>query len=78
MVDREVQGARKIDEMTYDEATELAYFGGKVIHPDTMAPCRPDTMMSHAVLWSFIATPILRNLSIPLSLRSSFDPEESG
>jgi aspartokinase/homoserine dehydrogenase 1 len=24
--------------MTYDEACELAYFGAKVIHPQTMAP----------------------------------------
>ena len=27
-----------LEEMSYNEAIELAYFGAKVIHPDTMAP----------------------------------------
>ena len=27
-----------LDEMTYEEASELAYFGAKVLHPSTMAP----------------------------------------
>jgi aspartate kinase len=27
-----------IAELTFDEASELAYFGAKVIHPSTMAP----------------------------------------
>ena len=34
-----------IDEISYNEAMELAYFGAKVIHPQTMAPAvakRPD------------------------------------
>jgi len=35
---RRVQEAKIIDEMSYSEAMELAYFGAKVIHPQTMAP----------------------------------------
>jgi aspartokinase/homoserine dehydrogenase 1 len=36
---RHVKGAQMIAEMSYKEAAELAYFGAKVIHPQTMAPC---------------------------------------
>ena len=35
---RRVPEAVVLDEMSYDEAVELAYFGAKVIHPHTMAP----------------------------------------
>lgn len=35
---RLVPGARTLDAISYDEATELAYFGAKVIHPKTMHP----------------------------------------
>jgi aspartokinase/homoserine dehydrogenase 1 len=35
---RQVPDARVIDSLSYDEAMELAYFGAKVIHPQTMAP----------------------------------------
>lgn len=35
---RRVPEARIIQQMTYDEAMELAYFGAKVIHPQTMGP----------------------------------------
>jgi aspartokinase/homoserine dehydrogenase 1 len=35
---RRVPDARVIDELSYYEAMELAYFGAKVIHPQTMAP----------------------------------------
>jgi aspartokinase/homoserine dehydrogenase 1 len=35
---RQVPEAKIIDEMSYNEAMELAYFGAKVIHPQTMAP----------------------------------------
>jgi len=35
---RRVPEAKIIDEMSYNEAMELAYFGAKVIHPQTMAP----------------------------------------
>jgi aspartokinase/homoserine dehydrogenase 1 len=35
---RLVPDALTLDEMSYDEAMELAYFGAKVIHPSTMAP----------------------------------------
>ncbi|MEM9324168.1 MAG: aspartate kinase, partial [Bacteroidota bacterium] len=31
-------GARKIDFLSYDEVTEMAYFGAKVIHAKTLAP----------------------------------------
>jgi aspartokinase/homoserine dehydrogenase 1 len=35
---RRVPGAQVIDSLSYNEAMELAYFGAKVIHPQTMAP----------------------------------------
>ncbi len=35
---RRVPDATVIDSLTYSEAMELAYFGAKVIHPQTMAP----------------------------------------
>jgi aspartokinase/homoserine dehydrogenase 1 len=35
---RRVPEARVIDSLSYHEAMELAYFGAKVIHPQTMAP----------------------------------------
>lgn len=35
---RIVPTARTLDELSYSEATELAYFGAKVIHPKTMYP----------------------------------------
>lgn len=33
-----VLGARPIPELSFQEATELAYFGAKVLHPSTMKP----------------------------------------
>jgi aspartokinase/homoserine dehydrogenase 1 len=35
---RLVPDAKVIDALSYDEAMELAYFGAKVLHPQTMAP----------------------------------------
>ncbi|HUK03387.1 MAG TPA: bifunctional aspartate kinase/homoserine dehydrogenase I [Steroidobacteraceae bacterium] len=35
---RRVPDAKAIDSLSYHEAMELAYFGAKVIHPQTMAP----------------------------------------
>ncbi len=35
---RRVPEAQVIDSLSYNEAMELAYFGAKVIHPQTMAP----------------------------------------
>ncbi|MEK7452353.1 MAG: aspartate kinase, partial [Patescibacteria group bacterium] len=35
---RKVFSATPIDEMTYEEAAEMAYFGAKVIYPPTMQP----------------------------------------
>lgn len=35
---RQVPDAQVIDSLSYNEAMELAYFGAKVIHPQTMAP----------------------------------------
>jgi aspartate kinase len=37
---RAVPGAKCIDEMDYNEAAELAYFGAKVLHPRTIEPVR--------------------------------------
>jgi aspartokinase/homoserine dehydrogenase 1 len=39
---RRVPDARVIDSLSYHEAMELAYFGAKVIHPQTMAPAVAD------------------------------------
>lgn len=36
---RLVPSMRMVESMSYKEASELAYFGAKVIHPQTMAPC---------------------------------------
>jgi len=36
---RSVPSAQMLSSMSYKEAAELAYFGAKVIHPQTMAPC---------------------------------------
>ena len=33
-----VEGARTINEISYNEAAELAYFGAKVLHPKTLRP----------------------------------------
>lgn len=35
---RMVKNARKINEVTFSEAAELAYFGAKVLHPATLLP----------------------------------------
>jgi len=35
---RFVKGTRPIEEITFDEAAELAYFGAKVLHPATIQP----------------------------------------
>ncbi|MFH1377791.1 MAG: aspartate kinase [Planctomycetota bacterium] len=35
---RIVPNALSIEQLTFDEASELAYFGGKVLHPSTMKP----------------------------------------
>jgi len=37
---RFIKSAIKIDEMTFGEAAELAYFGAKVLHPRTIEPVR--------------------------------------
>jgi aspartate kinase len=35
---RVVEGSRLIPQIRFDEASELAYFGAKVLHPSTIAP----------------------------------------
>ncbi len=37
---RIVKTARPVEEATYEEASELAYFGAQVLHPRSMMPCR--------------------------------------
>jgi aspartokinase/homoserine dehydrogenase 1 len=41
---RRVPDATVIDSLSYNEAMELAYFGAKVIHPQTMAPAVEDAI----------------------------------
>ena len=36
---RIVKNARPVEHVTYDEASELAYFGAQVLHPRAMQPC---------------------------------------
>ena len=36
---RIVKQAKPVDAVTYDEASELAYFGAQVLHPRAMQPC---------------------------------------
>ncbi|MHB8585110.1 MAG: aspartate kinase [Thermoplasmatota archaeon] len=38
---RILKDARVVNEMTYDEAAELAYVGAKVLHPRTVEPLKP-------------------------------------
>lgn len=37
---RYVEGTFPIRRMSFDEAAELAYFGAKILHPATIAPCK--------------------------------------
>lgn len=37
---RIVPNAKTVPEVTYEEASELAYFGSQVLHPRSMVPCR--------------------------------------
>jgi aspartate kinase len=37
---RIVKAAQTVSEVTYDEASELAFFGAQVLHPRSMQPCR--------------------------------------
>lgn len=37
---RYVTNTRKIDQLSFDEAAELAYFGAKILHPQTIFPAR--------------------------------------
>src|SRR5207253_9429613 len=39
---RRVPDATVIDSLSYSEAMELAYFGAKVLHPQTVAPAVKD------------------------------------
>jgi aspartate kinase len=36
---RMVKNAKPVEQVTYDEAAELAYFGAQVLHPRAMLPC---------------------------------------
>lgn len=37
---RYVENTKKIDQLSYDEAAELAYFGAKILHPQTVLPAK--------------------------------------
>ncbi len=37
---RYVSNTRKIDQLSFNEAAELAYFGAKILHPQTVLPAR--------------------------------------
>ena len=48
----------KLNEISYQEAIELAFYGAKIIHPKTIKP--------------------IQNKSIPLYVKSFFNPEDQG
>lgn len=37
---RYVENTRKIDQLSFEEAAELAYFGAKILHPQTVLPAK--------------------------------------
>ncbi len=37
---RYVENTRKIEQLSFDEAAELAYFGAKILHPSTVLPAK--------------------------------------
>ena len=37
---RFVEGTKKIEQLSFNEAAELAYFGAKILHPQTVLPAR--------------------------------------
>lgn len=37
---RFVENTKKIDQLSFDEAAELAYFGAKILHPQTVLPAK--------------------------------------
>lgn len=37
---RYVENTKKIDQLSFDEAAELAYFGAKILHPQTVLPAK--------------------------------------
>ena len=39
---RFVEGTKPISNLSFDEAAELAYFGAKILHPQTVLPVRKD------------------------------------
>ncbi|MBC3758259.1 aspartate kinase [Hyunsoonleella sp. SJ7] len=39
---RFVEGTKPISDLSFDEAAELAYFGAKILHPQTVLPVRAD------------------------------------
>ncbi len=41
---RYVENTRPISNLSYDEAAELAYFGAKILHPQTVTPVRADNI----------------------------------
>lgn len=41
---RYVENTRPISNLSYDEAAELAYFGAKILHPQTVTPVRADSI----------------------------------
>lgn len=44
---RFVEETHAIPELSYDEAAELAYFGAKILHPQTVQPLREDNIPLH-------------------------------
>jgi len=41
---RFVENTKPISDLSYDEAAELAYFGAKILHPQTVTPVRADNI----------------------------------
>ncbi|MBT3385182.1 MAG: aspartate kinase [Prolixibacteraceae bacterium] len=41
---RFVEGTKKINQLSFNEAAELAYFGAKILHPQTVLPARVENI----------------------------------
>lgn len=69
---RYVENTFSIDEMSFDEAAELAYFGAKILHPQSIIPAQKNNI---PVLLKNTFNPsdkgtLIRNGSIPTGVRA--------
>jgi len=74
-----VPSAMTVKNMSYDEAIELAYFGGQVLHPTAMLPAMTEDMpvyVRNVFNPSFEGTKITREGGSDMLVHSAVDPDE--